>query len=50
MTIEITYPVGFNKIDLKKYNLSKDLTQNGLKWRNKVHISDIKALTTTAIL
>ena len=31
---------GMVRIDLKKHNLSKDLTHNKLEWRNIIHLAD----------
>ena len=35
------------RIDLKKCNLSKDLAQDRLEWRNKIHVADPNIVGTT---
>ena len=34
------------KIDIKKCNLSEDLTQNRLEWRNKISVADSNIVVT----
>ena len=34
------------KIDMKKYNLSKYLAQNRLKWKNRIHVADLNRVET----
>ena len=34
------------KIDMKKYNLSKDLAHDGSEWRNRIHAADSNIVGT----
>ena len=34
------------RIDLKKYNLSKDFANERLEWKNRIHIANLKIVRT----
>ena len=37
------------KIDMKKCNLSDDLAQGRMEWRNKIHVTDPNIVGTTRL-